>query len=421
MLDLITLPSRVRKIQSRRSEAIILFLCSPLLSLILAFRNHRASWAKNVMWLFVAFFGYTFFVSSAMDSSRYSERLAYLSRQQAGSIPEFLSLIYEKETGYVDILEPLITFTLSRFTEDSRILFAIFGFIFGYFYSRNLWFLFDYVDGKIKRESLPFLLLVAFVIAIWQVNGFRFWTAAHIFIFGLLTIHSGKLSKGVIIAISTIFVHFSFALPLLLLVFHLLVGNRLIIFFGIYFFSFFVSEINPTALQQYANNIPEVFQDRTKGYSNEEYRKKILKTYETANWYVTLRFTALHYSLNILLAILFFRNRKLISNDAILIGLFCFALLLTSTTNLVRSVHSMGRFQAVADVIMFSFLFILIQRNSFRIFPRWASLSFLAAAILYIVVEIRIGFDTVSLLTVLGNPIIAPFLPNDFPLINFFK
>jgi hypothetical protein len=413
--------SAVIQVTQKRNEVLLLFLFSPLLSLTIAFRNYRSAWAKNIVWLFIIFFGYTFVMFGQMDSTRYAERLVILSNQNVGSIADFLSLIYEKETNYVDVLEPLVTFIVSRFTDNGRILFAVFGFIFGYFYSRNLWFLFSFVEGKIKRESLPFLVLAAFVIAIWQVNGFRFWTAAHIFIFGFFTLHHGKFWKGLIIAATALFVHFSFALPFLLLIIHLLVGNRLIIFFGLYFVSFFVSEVNPVAIQGFTKNIPEVFQDRAKGYTSEEYRKEILKTYETANWYVTARYTALRYAINLLLIILFFRYQNQIISDPMFLALLCFALLLTSGTNLTRSVHSMGRFQAVADMIMFSFLFLFTQRYRFKIFPRLVSISFLGAAALYVIVEIRIGFDTISLLTVLGNPIIAPFLSNDFPLINFFK
>ena len=42
----------------------ILFLIWPLLALALAFRNYRSSWAKNMLWAFVAFYGFCFAIGA---------------------------------------------------------------------------------------------------------------------------------------------------------------------------------------------------------------------------------------------------------------------------------------------------------------------------------------------------------------------
>lgn len=412
---------QVRNTQNRRIATFLLFLLSPIASLVSSLRNFREPWAKNVLWLFVVFFGYTFVVTGFMDSARYSQRLAEMAEHGVGDVQDLFSLIYQKDKGYVDILEPLVTFTLSRFTSNSRILFAVFGLIFGYFYSRNLWFLFSRVKEKIRAEALPFLVLAALVIAIWQINGFRFWTAAHIFIFGIIHIHRGRVFKGYLFAFLSIFVHFSFVFAFGLALLHLVLGNRVMVLYVLYFVSFFISEIKPEAIRGYAAFVPDVFQERADGYTNEEYREGIEKTYETANWYVTMRYIALRYSLNLVLLFIFYRYRKSLISDRTISGLVCFALLLASAVNLVKSVPSMLRFQFVSDFIMFSALFLLIQSFDRRVLPLMVRLPFWCAAGLYIIVEIRIGFETTSLLAILGNPLVAPFLPNALPLISFFK
>ncbi len=373
------------------------------------------------MWAFIVFFGFTFVVSNQMDSTRYRESLVYMARQPIGSIRDFLGLIYEKETGYVDVLQPLLTFVVSRFTDNSRVLFAVFGLVFGFFYSRNLWFLFSFVENKIKREALPFLLLAALTIAIWQINGFRFWTAAHVFVFGIFTLLSKSKIKGLAISAASIFIHFSFILPVLLLLLYLLAGNRLVIFIILYFASFFITQIRPEVLKAYSNQVPEVFQEKTQAYTSEEYIKERGKLNQQANWYVAGRVTAIHYSINLLLAILFLKYRSEISTNKIVVGLLCFGLLLATVTNLLSQVPSMLRFQLVSDTILFSFFFLFVQQSKRNVFLGWSYIPFLLATILYLVVEIRVGFETTSLLTVLGNPLVAPFLTNDFPLISFFK
>jgi hypothetical protein len=398
-----------------------LFFFSPIISLVVALNNFKVSWSKNLVWAFVVFFGFTFVVSNQMDSTRYSDSLVRMAKLPIGNLANFLSLIYEKETGYVDVLQPLLTFIVSRFTDNSRVLFAVFGFVFGFFYSRNLWFLFSFVEGKLKREAIPFLLLAALVIAIWQINGFRFWTAAHVFVFGIFTLLTKGKIKGLVLCSTSLLIHFSFILPVLLTFIYLLAGNRLVIFMILYFASFFITQVRPEALKSYSGKIPEVFQERTEAYTSEKYIKERGKLNQQANWYVEGRVIAIHYSINLLLAVLFFRYKTKISSNKIAAGMLCFGLLLATVTNLLSQVPSMLRFQMVSDIILFSFFFLFVQQEKRNVFPQWVYIPFLLSAILYLVVEIRIGFETASLLTVLGNPLIAPFLSNDYPLIDFFK
>ena len=43
------------------------------------------------------------------------------------------------------------------------------------------------------------------------------------------------------------------------------------------------------------------------------------------------------------------------------------------------------------------------------------------AMLLFIIVEIRIGFQTIGILTVIGNPLIAPLIKNDVAIIDLIK
>ena len=50
--------------------------------------------------------------------------------------------VYEEgERDSIDFVEPLISTIVSSFTSNYKILFAIYGLIFGFFYSRNIWIL----------------------------------------------------------------------------------------------------------------------------------------------------------------------------------------------------------------------------------------------------------------------------------------
>lgn len=408
----------------QRRYAYLLWFLAPFTTLLIAIWNYRAPSSKNMLWLFAIFYGYTFVISNnQLDSNRYAENLVILANQHGITIGDFVNLLYGEETDYVDILQPLVTFLVSRFTSDARILFAFFGLIFGFFYSRNIWFLLSFAGQRIKTESLPFLLLFVFMISLWQINGFRFATASQVFIYGLFALANQEKRKGTLICIASLFVHFSFVLPVLVLLIHLLIGRRLFICFALYFVSFFMSQATPDFFTGYAKSLPEVFQERTSGYTSEAYLEARAKLAQKAvNWYITWRTLAIMYLSNLVLIVIFIKYRKLLADHKVAAGLICFALLLSAIANVLSGIPSAGlRFQLVAYAIMFASLYLFIQRAQWKLLPGWVTVPAMAAMLLYVIVEIRIGFDTMGIMTVIGNPFIAPFVDSDIPLIDLIK
>jgi hypothetical protein len=63
-----------------------------------------------------------------------------------------------------------------------------------YFYSRNIWLLINSSVGIIKQFSIVLIITLALIMPFWTIVGFRFNTAFHIFLFGLLNyyIHNKK-------------------------------------------------------------------------------------------------------------------------------------------------------------------------------------------------------------------------------------
>jgi hypothetical protein len=414
----------VRNRTTPRPLPIAVFLFSPIAACIAALRNYRNVNAKNIVWLFIVFFGFTFVISLDNDSSRYRAALEYFASQHSLSFRGFINLLYRDETNYVDIAQPLLTFVVSRFTSDARYLFAMFGLVFGFFYSRNLWFLLSKVQTGIKSEAITFLVLFSLTVAIWHINGFRFWTAAHIFVYGLFLFVDHRKFTGVLFIAISVFVHFSFIIPLCIFVVYWIMGNRLLLALSLYFASFFVSQISPDVLRdwEYAAVLPEVFQQRSQTYVGEQYLKFRKKESGQGNWYIRLRATILQYSLNILLILIAFKYRKLLPAKSIAKSILVMSLLLFTISNLLISVPSAGaRFQLLAFLVMAAGFFFFTQSTERRVFPVWANLIITAAALLFCIVEIRIGFNSIGLMTIIGNPFIAPFFDSDFSLIDLVK
>lgn len=88
----------------------------------------------------------------------------------------------------------------------------------------------------------------------------------------------------------------------------------------------------------------------------------------------------------------------------------------------MSSIPSAGRFLNPASSMAISLFFISTSIYSFKsIWIRYFMKISVLILIAFIVVTIRIGFDTIGISTVLGNPILATFIENDIALINFLK
>lgn len=400
-----------------------LFFLYPLIALYSALRNYRAPKARNIAWLFVIFYGLTFVISSnQLDSRRYADDLSYMYGHNFNGLDGFMELLYSSETNYVDVVQPLLTFLVSRFTNNENILFGVFGLVFGFFYTRNIWFLLDRADGRLKHQAWPFLLVAAIAIAFWQINGFRFWTAAHVFIYGFFTFLSGKKLNGFLLAMVSTLFHFSFILPVLVFFLVLFIQNRVFVLFCIYFFSFFISQVTPQVFSSYTEVLPPIFKERTNKYTSAEYLDILAVAKEKPiNWYVNGRIQAIEYLINGLLIFIFIRARKIIYKRPVESTLLCFSLILGVACNIFGVVGSFIRFSYVFFVFIFSFFFLLVQNfNEIRL-PAWLNYSSAIVILLFVIVEIRIGFNTMGVLTVFGNPLAIPFIENETPLIDLIR
>src|SRR5690606_20695017 len=122
----------------------------------------------------------------------------------------FLDLFFsDEESSYLDFAAPVITFVIARFTENYAILFGTYALIFGFFYSRNIWFILDRMKEDIKPAALIVFIMICLLVPFWSINGFRFWTATHVFIYGMLPyMFLEKHPKYLLIASLSVLFHF---------------------------------------------------------------------------------------------------------------------------------------------------------------------------------------------------------------------
>lgn len=401
--------------------ALVLFLVWPLLAVASAFRNYKEPWAKNIFWAFCAFYGFVFAIGAESQSSdivRYVTEFQVLHGKQltlAGIVEYF------KSSGEIDVLRTTIAVIMSRFTDSQPILTMVYGVIFGFFFSRNLWFIMERLKGKLVPVTLLLLTCFFLVNPIWEINGFRMWTAAHIFIYGLLPyLFDGKKS-GLWISAMSILVHFSFIIPVGLLLAYGLAGNRLTLYFCFFLLTFFISEIDIEAFNNLVESYaPEVLQERTASYRAEGQVEKFREGAEASsrNWYVNWYRRTLSWSLTGFLVVLYVKGRDFFRVNPGWLNLFSFTLLFFGAINLVSSLPSGGRFYKVVYLCALALVILYVQNQ-----PREKAMKrFILVAtpglLLFVIVSVRIALYSLSSAAIMGNPVIALFLMGEYISLN---
>jgi|WetSurMetagenome_2_1015567.scaffolds.fasta_scaffold00011_9 hypothetical protein len=396
----------------------------PFGGMIAAFRYYRAGWAKNVFWLFCIFFGLTFIIAvdtpGTADSARYAR---WLSEMHLQNIPfrQFLGTLYSPETNYSDVAQPLITFVISRFTDNPRVLFVVFAIIFGYFYSRNIWFVLERTERGITFLAAIFIVTFLLLNPLWNIGGFRMWTAANVFVYGTFRYLVEGKWKGLIWVFVSVLFHFSFFMPVLVLLLFIISGKRLALGYIFFVVSYFITELPVSRTGEILNYLPVVFRIKLAGYSDPDYVKQIGDAMGQLNWYVIYADRLLKFAVLLLATAVFFLGRNSVRERKELGYIFGFGMFLFGFANMANLLPSGYRYIILANIFMFSYFTWVISFKPYVNILKPVFIISVPALFLADLLSFRIGLDSISLLSIIGNPIVALTTFDPTPLINYIK
>lgn len=397
----------------QKSYHVIYFLLQPFFTLLYYLKNFRRPEAKNVMWLFTVFYAATFAVgveSEGSDIVRYMKEVTTLYDLNLSFNEVVLYYINSRE---VEVLRTLLAYLVSLYSNNGWYLIIVYGFIYGYFYSRNMWYVLEWIKGNSKVFTVVLIVCMFLTIPIWNLNGFRFWTAAHVFTYGLLPFVFERKKKSLIWCFITPFIfHYSFLIALVPLSIYLLFGDRIKIYFFLFIVSFFISEFDisqfNTLVEQY---IPESIAERSSSYRDED-KVEALREGEVKTdmvWYAKYYGRTLRWSIVALLILIYWGSRKTIKENQELLRLLSFIFLFFFFANLLATIPSGGRFLAIGNLIALAFLVLHLQNNKVK--KEIHTLSKIATPFLlfFIIISLRTGVYSFSVMTLIGNPITAIF------------
>jgi hypothetical protein len=369
--------------------------------------------AVNILWMFITYLGLTWSLApnSSSDSVRYMG-MVYKFYHSNYNLYE-----YYVQSGEIDFFAILLTYLVSRLTDNGWVLMIFQALIFGYFFSRNMLFVFKRLEGNIKPMTWLLFLTFFFVVPFWNFNGFRFWIAAHIFVYGFLLFIFNDNKKGLLLCFITPFVfHFSFFMPVLILCLFFILKNRIKLYFFFFLFSVLFAEININQFNSYMERyVPEKLIERSSGYTSEinfETNQKNIKSgiFESSkSWHAVLYKRGLVWSIYAFIVLFYFRRKKINNISPNLIKLFSFGLLFMGFANIFSNLPSGIRYVTIANMIILCLIVIYIQNSTTDLWNRRLELVTRPFFLIFLVVTIREGFYFISVTTIIGNPFIAPF------------
>ncbi len=403
-----------------------LWLVWPFAALIGALQRFRSPHAKNVVWLFCVFFGFVFvyanpFGEGGADSARYARNLIDLHQDWYSF--DYLSTMFYSDEGTVDLYEPLVTWIVAFFTGNPRWLFTVFAAVFGWFYVQNLWMVFDKIDKRKKIDFVLLLFMVAFALVnpIWNINGVRMWTAAQVFIFGVLRYYIYKDKKGIIWIASSILFHFSFMFPVAIFLVYLLVPGNTTVWLIFFLAASFIRELDLSQVRSVLSFLPDFLQPRVSAYTTEAYYETILESRKVTTWHIQFSSIFGRWILYLWTFLVYFTRKLWLNRFPDVNKIYVFALFLGGFAQIAANVPSGGRFMLLVNMLMFSvFVIMMAQIRLDRKLQIWKIIT-LPFLLFYLIIQIRMGLDFIGISTFFSNPVLALFVEDTTPVIDFVK
>jgi len=388
----------------------LLFIIWPFLALVSALSNYRQKEAKNIVYLFLIYYGFTYVIGQeGMDASEYVRRLQLNATLPFSDFFKIVGGLYSSDNS-VDIVEPFISFVISRFTNQHYFLFGTYAALFGFFYLKSINLLHDLHKDNRGWNSGIFLIYFILIIPITSINGFRMWTAAWIFFYGAYNVILFRDKRYILVTLGACSVHWSFLIANVVLVLFYFLGNRNMIYFPLAISSFILPNALSSLFHSMSLKLGGALQNRYSGYTEEEYVLGQQESWQNASWFMSLSKDLIFYYLIFAVILIFLMHRK-IMNGRSEKNLFGFLLLFLSFTNFAKAIPNFGtRFQIIFMLFATLYIFIYflkIPGDKISII----SLAGLFPMALYTAVEFRIGSEGINswiFSPLFGMPLIAP-------------
>lgn len=413
------------------NKNVLLAIIWPFGALVSALRNWRQPWAMNVFWMVCVYLGAIqiyhpegTILGTGADGGRYVLQLIEMHEGSRGLLEQ---IAYNfSHTLAMDYYQIILTWIVSLFTDNGHVLFACFAAVFGFFYSRNMWYVLNRISRHLSWYAIIFVAILFLICPIWQINGVRMWTAAHVFLYAILPYICEGNKKRLLWLLAVPFIHFSFLYFVVLsavvvLLPDKLISNSEIVKWGlvvVFIGSLFLSAVNVPAITNVLEKFsPDSYQDRIELYTRDTAFENLEEGRKAFNWYVTASSTVEFWVSNILLLVIAVSRLDEISTRKLL----NYSLIISAIANIASQIPSGGRFLVIAHLFSYSIiLWQITKNNSSQLILKIAKIAAIPLLIT-LVFGIRCGLDYYGISLFCGNYLSCLVWDNNVPFINLIK
>lgn len=330
----------VRSAISDSKSYLVLFIIWPFLAFLVAVANFSRKEARNIIWLFIIYYGLAFVNNNqAVDAYRYGLSLKANALLPSSDFFKIVSGLYSDTS--IDIIEPLISFLVSRITSDDSLYFGVWAAIFGFFWLNTIHLLYQRYKFNQGWNTTVLMLFFIMTLPVTFVSGVRMWTAAWIFFYGAYHVITERNPSYLLLSLSASLVHWSFITANAILILYYLLGNRNVIYLPLALSSFIIPQLAAPLFRTLALKAGGGLQQRYSGYSSEGYISALQEGASQSAWFMRITNDLVFYYLLLVIAVIHFRHRKLM-NGKTERNLFSFLLLFLAFVNFGMPIPSFG-------------------------------------------------------------------------------
>jgi len=388
---------------------LILFILWPFLAFFTALINYDQKEARKVVYFFFIYYGLTFIIYSGgyVDAAGYALELKENAQLPFSDFFKILGGLNSDETS-VDIVEPFISFLVSRFTEKHNLLFAAYAAIFGWFYLKSINILYGQYRTNPCWNTSIHLAFFSLILPITAINGFRMWTAAWLFFFGAYHVILHRDIRYFLLTLIAPLIHFSFISVNILLLIYFLIGNRNLVYIPVAIASFIVPQYVAPFFKAISFKLGGALQSRFDTYSNVDYLLSRQAAMEEAAWFLQLKNSLIFYYLLATIIIIQVWFKKSMEDRASR-NLLSFLILFLAFVNFGKTIPSFG---ARFEILLFLFATYYVFRFYLKVPDKKISFMTIAGLfpiLLHVMVAFRQGSESINawiLSPVFGMPLL---------------
>ncbi len=410
---------------SNRGQAVfpwvIAFLVWPLGAFLGSLRLVGYRVFSIILILFYFLYGFTYIISGKdQDTYRISQYFEEASKLSFADLWSKIINLYALGNK-PDIFQDILQFSVSRFTTDVQIYFAIIAVLLAIITAS----IFERVvkaktySGSLNYFSVLLLLFLLLVLSPGRINSFRHYFALAIFLFSTYNyIQNGQL-KYLFLLCLTPFVHFAFVMVIPLLLVFKIVGSRFWVYYLLILASFIFTDQVSNYLRDYTAGLDEnALQYHATQYTSDYYLKQVSQL-KSQRYFILdkyIYFTTIFFLTLSLFSAYYIR----ITSDN-LRKLFSMTLLIFAFVNFFSELESVAnRFGVLYQGFCCIFL-IQLYFNSDKVVPLLLKILLSVVFLVNLVIIIRITMQSASVSTILLFLPVSLISPLDISLLDWIK